>query len=296
MDTTDPQLGFIGLGAMGEPMAHNLLKAGTRLVVWNRNLARAATLCEAGARLAASAAEVFACTQTIILMLADGDAIDAVLDRHGTDFKTRVAARTIIHMGTTAPDYSCALEAAIRDAGGEYVEAPVSGSRQPAEAAQLVAMLAGETATVARVRPWLAPMCRDTIVCGPVPNALLMKLSVNVFLISLVTGLAEAVHFASRNGLDLALLLAVLDAGPMASDVSRVKGPKLIGRDFAVQASIPIVLENNRLIAEVARRQGIASPLLDACHALYGETLALGHHEVDMVAVLAALEARSNLT
>jgi 3-hydroxyisobutyrate dehydrogenase len=90
--------------------------------------------------------------------------------------------------------------------------------------------------------------------------------------------------------------LAVLDAGPMASDVSRVKGPKLIGRDFAVQASIPIVLENNRLIAEVARRQGIASPLLDACHALYGETLALGHHEVDMVAVLAALEARSNLT
>jgi len=294
MDTTAPQLGFIGLGAMGEPMAHNLLKAGTRLVVWNRNPARAATLRAAGAHLAENAAEVFARTRTVILMLADGDAIDSVLDRHGTDFKTRVAQRTIIHMGTTAPDYSRALEAAIHDAGGEYVEAPVSGSRQPAEAGQLVAMLAGDTAAVSRVRPWLAPMCRDTVVCGPVPNALLMKLSVNVFLISLVTGLAEAVHFASRNGLDLALLLAVLDAGPMACDVSRIKGPKLIRRDFAVQASIPIVLENNRLIAQVARQQGIASPLLDACHALYGETLALGHDEVDMVAVLAALEARSD--
>ena len=107
-------------------------------------------------------------------------------------------------------------------------------------------------------------MCRETMVCGPVPNALLMKLSVNLFLISLVTGLAEAVHFADRNGLDLNQLLAVLNAGPMASDVSRVKAPKLVGRDFAVQAAISNVLENNRLIAEVAREAGIASPVLES--------------------------------
>jgi 3-hydroxyisobutyrate dehydrogenase and related beta-hydroxyacid dehydrogenases len=71
-------------------------------------------------------------------------------------------------------------------------------------------------------------MCRETMICGPVPNALLMKLSVNLFLISLVTGLAEAVHFADRHGLNLNQLVAVLNAGPMASDVSREKAPKLV--------------------------------------------------------------------
>jgi 3-hydroxyisobutyrate dehydrogenase len=130
--------------------------------------------------------------------------------------------------------------------------------------------------------------------CGPVPSALLMKLSVNVFLISLVTGLAEAVHFADRHGLNLNQLVAVLNAGPMASDVSRAKAPKLIGRDFAVEATISNVLENNRLTAAAAREAGVASPLLDVCHALYGETRALGYGNADMAAVLKAIEARSN--
>jgi 3-hydroxyisobutyrate dehydrogenase len=95
------------------------------------------------------------------------------------------------------------LEADIRAVGGHYVEAPVSGSRKPAEAGQLVAMLAGDADAIADARPLLTPMCRETMICGPVPNALLMKLSVNLFLISLVTGLAEAVHFADRHGLNL---------------------------------------------------------------------------------------------
>jgi 3-hydroxyisobutyrate dehydrogenase len=120
-----------------------------------------------------------------------------------------------------------------------------------------------------------------------------MKLSVNLFLTTLVTGLAETVHLAERQGLDLDLLVADLNAGPLASDVSRVKAPKLVGRDFAVQASIANVLENNWQIADAAREAGIASPLLDVCHALYGETLELGLGEADMVAVLRAIEVRT---
>lgn len=293
MSKTAQQIGFIGLGAMGEPMALNLAKAGVPLLVWNRSPAKAAILAESGAEIAADAAQVLARAEIVILMLVDDRAIDAVLDRGGADFASRVCDRTIIHMGTTAPTYSRALEADIRSVGGRYVEAPVSGSRKPAEVGQLVAMLAGDADAISSVRPLLTPMCRQTIVCGAVPNALLMKLSVNLFLISMVTGLAEAVHFADRHGLDLNQLVAVLDAGPMASDVSRVKAPKLIGRDFAVHASISDVFKNNRLIAEAARTLGIASPLLDVCHALYGETLALGHGDADMVAVLKAIEARS---
>jgi len=282
-------VGFVGLGVMGQPMAVNLARAGVDLVVWNRTPARAEPVRAAGARVAASAAEVFARTEVVFVMLADGAAIDAVLDTVAHDLTGRI----IVHMGTTSPEYSQGLQDRVLAGGGSYVEAPVSGSRLPAEAGRLVAMLAGEPGAVETVRPLLAPMCVEAIACGPVPNALLMKLSVNLYLITMVTGLAEAVHFAERHGLDPHTFVSVLDAGPMASFVSRGKARKLVARDFDVQASLADVLNNNRLVAEAARRARLASPLLDACHTLYGEALALGHGDADMAAVLHAIEART---
>ncbi|PRY33156.1 NAD(P)-dependent oxidoreductase [Pseudosporangium ferrugineum] len=284
-------VGFLGLGVMGEPMALNLARAGTPLVVWSRRTQRCAGVAEHGAIVAGSPGEVLERAGIVLVMLAGGAAIDAVLGR-GTPAFEGVAGRLIVHMGTTSPEYSQGLGADVAAAGGRYVEAPMSGSRRPAEAGQLVAMLAGDPADVGAVRPVLAPMVRETVECGPVPQALLMKLAVNLYLISMVTGLAEAYHFAARQGLDLERLTAVLDAGPMASDVSRVKAAKLLGREFSVQASLRDVLMNNDLIAASARAAGIASPVLDACRALYAEAVALGHGDEDMAAVIRALEAR----
>ncbi|WP_420309557.1 NAD(P)-dependent oxidoreductase [Streptomyces sp. YS-B37] len=287
-------VGFVGLGVMGQPMALNLARAGTPLVVWNRTPSRCEPLSAAGAEVAADPAEVFDRADDIVfLMLADETAMDTVLGRGTADFAARVAGHTLVHMGTTSAEYSAGLQDDIRAAGGRYVEAPVSGSRVPAEQGELVGMLAGDADAVDTVRPLLAPVCQETFGCGAVPGALLMKFSVNLFLITLVTGLAEAFHFADRHGLDQRLLRDVLDAGPMASSVSRVKGPKLVTRDFTVQAAAADVLKNNRLIAEAAREAGLASPLLDICHALYGETVAQGYGGEDMVAVLHALEART---
>jgi len=285
-------VGFIGLGVMGQAMAGNLARAGTELVVWNRSPGRADPLRAAGARVAATPAEVFRLAPVVLLMLADGAAVDAVLGRGTPAFAANVAHHTIVHMGTTAPAWSRDLEADIRAAAGAYVEAPVSGSRQPAEAGQLVAMLAGEPAAVAQARPLLDPMCGQTFLCGPVPTALLMKLSVNLFLTTMVASLAETVQFAGGHGLDLAQLLAVLDASPIASPVSRAKSRKLVAEDFAVQASIAHVLENPRLITAEAQGAGLASPLLEACHTLYGETAALGYGGSDMTAIIKALESR----
>jgi 3-hydroxyisobutyrate dehydrogenase len=281
-------VGFLGLGIMGEPMARNLAAAGVPVVAWSRT-PREVT----GVWAAARPADVFAEARTVLVMLAGAEAIDEVLGRGTAGFAELAHGHTIVHMGTTSPEYSAGLQADVVAAGGEYVEAPVSGSRIPAQHGELVAMLAGDPAAVARVRPLLAPMCRDAVECGPVPQALLMKLAVNLFLISMVTGLAEATHFAQRHGLDLDRLRGVLDAGPMASAVSRGKADKLVRRDFTAQASLRDVLMNNQLIADAARAAGIASPLLDVCHQLYGEALALGHGADDMAAVVRAHEART---
>ena len=266
-------IGFIGLGSMGSAMAARLRPD----FAWNRTPKPLVN--------AASAADVFARCETIILMLSDEAAIDAVLAT------VAVTGRTIVNMATVAPAYSLALEARLIAAGACYVEAPVSGSRRPAEAGQLVAMLAGEDAE--RIVPLLAPMCRSTVMCGAVPSALHMKLAVNLFLITMVTGLVEATHFAAHHHLDLAQLAQILDAGPMASDVSRGKLGKLLASDFTPHAGITDVLKNNRLIAEAARSAKLASPLLDACHALFRETEVLGHGGLDMVAVLRAIEQRT---
>jgi 3-hydroxyisobutyrate dehydrogenase len=286
-------VGFLGLGLMGAPMAGRLRQAGTPLVVWNRTAARTAPLAAAGAAVAADPAAVFARAPVVLAMLATAEALDATIGRGTPRFARDLAGRTLVHMGTTAPAYSRGLEADVRAAGGRYVEAPVSGSRGPAEAGELVAMLAGDPAAVAAVRPLLAPLCRTAVDCGPVPNALVTKLAVNLFLITLVTGLAEAVHFADRHGLDLERLRSVLDAGPMASSVSRAKLRMLLDGDLAPRAAAADVLMNTRLVAAAAREAGLASPLLDACHALYAETVAAGHGGQDMVAVVRALEART---
>ena len=286
-------VGFIGLGVMGQPMALNLACSGTDLVVWNRSADKCRPLREAGAQVAESPQDVFRQTRIVIFMMASDTALDAVLGRGSPDFSDNVAGHTLVHMGTTSAEYSRALEAEIRAAGGCYVEAPVSGSRKPTATGQLVAMMAGEPDAVDEVRALLKPMCHESVVCGPVPNGLLMKLSVNTFLITMVTGLAEATHLAGRYGLDMKQFQTVLDAGPMASNVSRMKVNKLVNQDFEVQASITDVLMNNRLAVEAARGASLATPLLDVCCRLYSETVGLGHGHADMAAVIHAIEART---
>lgn len=291
-DVTEP-IGFIGIGTMGEPMASNLARSGSRLVVWNRTSAKTANLAASGARVVATPADVFAACSTIFLMLADGAAIDAVLARGTAEMADRVAGRTIINTATVSPRYSKALEADIRAVDGQYVEAPVSGSRRPAEAGQLVAMLAGDTTAVGRVRPLFSPMCRAVLPCGVVPRALLMKFAVNIFLIASITGLAEAAHFAEAQGLEMSSWGSIVNASQMASDISRVKVEKRLAGDFGAQAASANVLETNRLVAEAAHESGIPSPLRDACLALYRRTNELGLGTLDMISVVRAFDGNA---
>ena len=284
-------IGFIGLGTMGGPMALNLQKAGVPLVVWNRNPVKAEALVQAGALLAAEPTEVFARCQVVLAMLVDGEALDQVLGRNSPAFHERVEDHLIVSLATHSAAYSKGLEAAIRAAGGRYAEAPVSGSRKPAEAAQLVAMMAGDAEDVDRLRPILAAMCRQLVPCGAVPGGTLMKTSTALFNIAMITALSEAMNFAAQQGLDLDRFNEVLLGSPMASDVARVKAPKIAHRDFAAQASVRNVLEVNRLLVEAAQASGIPTPLADACRRIHERALAMGFGDEDMIAVLKAYES-----
>ncbi|GAB3598062.1 NAD(P)-dependent oxidoreductase [Angustibacter peucedani] len=287
-------VGFVGLGVMGQPMALNLARAGVPLVVWNRTPARAEPLLAEGAAAAADLDDVYARTRTVLHMMANREALDAVLGRGTADFARRVAGHLVVHLGTTSAEYSRVLADDVRAAGGRYVEAPVSGSRGPAEQGQLVGMLAGAGPDVAEVRAIVAATCRETVVCGEVPQALLTKLSVNLFLMTMVAGLAEATHFAARHGVDLETFRGVLDAGPMASTVSRGKLAMLVSGDYPVAAGLSDVLMNARLVADAARTSRTAAPLMEATEALFAEADAMGLGGQDMAAVVQAIARRTD--
>lgn len=293
MQQATDEIGFIGLGVMGQPMALNLARAGTKLVVWNRSPGNTEALRAAGAAVAANVAEVFARARTVFVMLLNESVTDAVLSRGTVTFSELVVGHTLVSMGSVSPQYSRELGADVQAAGGHFIESPVSGSRKPAEAGQLVALLGGEPQVVAEIRPLLEPMCRATVICGALGQAMLMKLAVNLYLHTMTVGLTEAVHFADKQGLDLNRFREAVAAGPMASDVTHVKLPKLINRDFSVQAEITDAWQSCHNIASAARESGIASPLLDLSKRLYAASIGRGNVRCDMISVIHAIEART---
>lgn len=278
-------VGFIGTGNMGLPMAGRLLDAGFPLVVWNRTPARGDVLRERGAIVADSVDALFERCAVVLVMLLDEQAADAVLEPGTAAFARRVRGRTLVMLGTTAPAYSHALDARVRACGGQYVEAPVSGSRGPAAAGSLVGMTAGEPGAVRFVEPLLAVLCGQVFSCGAVPAALQMKLAVNHYLVVLVAALAEAMHSAQACGVDAATFRDVLDAGPMASPVSRAKLDKLLKGDFSPQAAIRDVATIAALVRDQARSTGVEAPLAETTARLFAEARERGLADLDMAAI-----------
>ena len=291
--TPGGELGFIGTGTMGLPMALNLLRAGHPLVVWNRSAFKCEALVEAGARPAPNAAEVFEAAPIVLMSLANEGAIDEVLERGRLAFTMQLRGRTLVNLGTTSAQYSARLEADVVEAGGHYVEAPVSGSRMPAERGALVGMVAGHAPAVACIRPLLAPLCARVLACGAVPGAMRTKLAVNHYLIAMVAALGESVQAARAAQVDLELLREALDAGPMASEVSRLKLDKMLRGDYSAQASVQDAGTIAQLSLSQALSNGGEAPLLQACVGLYQAAERAGWRGLDMIAATRTLAPRA---
>lgn len=286
-------IGFVGVGTMGLPMASNLLRAKASLQVWNRTAARCAPLVRLGAQVADSMDALCRGSHVILLMLLDERAIDAVLGRSTPAFQERVRGRLLVHLGTTSPQFSQALEQDLRANGARYVEAPVSGSRVQAERGELIGMVSGDDDAVSEALHLLDPLCRQVFRCGAVPGALRMKLAVNHYLITMVTALAETVQAARATGIDTMLLRDILDAGPMASTVSRIKLDKLVRGDFSPQAAVRDVATIADLVAAQAEAAGADAPLIRACATLYRRARDEAYAGLDMTGVIHAFRSRT---
>ncbi|CAN1316043.1 Glyoxylate/succinic semialdehyde reductase 1 [Linum perenne] len=176
------EIGFLGLGIMGKAMSMNLIKKGFKVTVWNRTLSRCDELVEMGASVGETPAAVInKCKITIAMVSDPAAALSVVFDKNGV-LEEICSGKGYVDMSTVDPETSSKISEAITSKGGSFVEAPVSGSKQPAEAAQLVILAAGDKALYEEVIPALNAMGKKSFFLGQVGNGARMKLVVNMIM------------------------------------------------------------------------------------------------------------------
>ncbi|KAL3451348.1 putative NAD binding NADP oxidoreductase coenzyme F420-dependent [Aspergillus insuetus] len=276
--------GFIGLGVMGVPMARNLGRHFP-LTVWNRSPSKYALLKETGVQIAIgeTPAKVVAQSDIIFVMLFNALAFDSILT---PEFYHALRGKTLVNTSSVGVEFNKSLSEKIQAAGGTFLEMPVSGSKVPAEQGQLVGLMAGDPHVADRIRPFVKPLTKSAVYCGPIGSGLKAKYAVNTLLITLTVGLSESVNLARAQGLDLEAFEQVLEACPMASAYSKLKVAKIRDNDWSAQASLKDCYNSTQLIQSAAAAAETRSPLMEACGKLYKEAMDAGLGEEDMISIL----------
>ncbi|MGH6672030.1 MAG: NAD(P)-dependent oxidoreductase [Xanthobacteraceae bacterium] len=194
------RIGVAGLGAMGSAIAARLMEAGHQVTVWNRTAVKTKPLSDAGAKAVDSPAAVAAASETIITILTDGAAVEAVYGGPSGLLSGDVKGKLFIEMSTVPPGVETTLAPKVRSKGGMFVECPVGGSTGPARQGKLLGLMGADPADAARARPILDQLCRKVEHCGPVGAGASMKLAINLPLMVAWQAYAEAFAIARDVG------------------------------------------------------------------------------------------------
>ncbi|CAH9117996.1 unnamed protein product [Cuscuta epithymum] len=263
------EIGFLGMGIMGKAMATNLLHHGFKVTVWNRTLSRCDELVKHGASLGESpAAVVKKCKYTIGIVSDPCAALSVVFDKNGV-LEQICDGKSYIHMSTVDVDTSSKINEAVISRGGTFLEAPVSGSKKPAEDGQLVILAAGEKVNIkhdlySQLLPAFDVLGKKSFFLGQVGNGAKMKLVVNMIMASMMTAFAEGLVLADKSGLDQQTLLDVLNVGPVANPLFKMKGPTMIKHNYSPRSPLKHSQKDMRLALALGDEVGVSMPLAAA--------------------------------
>jgi 3-hydroxyisobutyrate dehydrogenase-like beta-hydroxyacid dehydrogenase len=274
-------IGFIGLGNMGSGIARSLLRAGHRVAVWNRTVAKTAPFAAEGAIVASSPGEV-ARAGVVLSMLADDHAVEAaVLGESGLIAGAPGALH--VSMSTISVALAKRLAETHAKAGGALVSAPVFGRPAAAEQAKLFVVAAGGAGDLERVAPLFAAIGQKSFTVGETPfEANLVKLAGNFMIAGTIEMLAEAMALAERGGVDRATLLAVLTGTLFGSPIVQTYGGFIRDRAYRPAGfAAPLGLKDMRLVGEAAEELRVPLPLLGLVRDHLLETIALEGDDID---------------
>jgi 3-hydroxyisobutyrate dehydrogenase len=249
-------------GIMGFPIARNLALAGMGVRAWNRSGGKAEPLAADGVRIAGSPAEAAAGASVVVTMLADAGAVIAAMTGEHGALPAMGASGIWLQMSTIgeAGTQECARLAEKHGAG--FVDAPVLGSRQPAQERKLVILASGPDDARPLVQPVFDAIGQKTMWVGAAGAGTRLKLVMNSWVLTVVEGVAETIAFAEGLGLDPALFFEALDGGALDLPYLRLKGKAITERNFEPSFSLELAAKDASLMAESAARHGLDLPLV----------------------------------
>lgn len=277
------RIAVLGTGIMGSPMARNLARAGFPTAAWNRSPGSVAALGDAGVRPASSPADAVRGAAIVITMLPTADVVTAtMLEPEVLDAFERDAVWA--QMGTLgiAETERIAARVAERRPDVRFVDAPVSGSKGPAERGQLVILASGPSDAQPILERPFAAIGRKTVWLGEAGQGTRMKIVVNAYMAILVQGAAEALELASRFGIEPAQLTQTLAGGPLEAPIATAKMQKMVAEDFA--AEFPLVWALKDVDLALAAAGANPPPLLAALSPRWHATVDAGHGRDDVSA------------
>jgi 2-hydroxy-3-oxopropionate reductase len=287
------EVGFIGLGLMGRPMALNLLKAGHRVHVWSRRRESMQPLLDAGAGDCSSAADVAARAEVVISMVADAPDVEQVaLGPDGVAEGARPGL-IFVDMSTIAPAAAQAIAAKLKARGVEMLDAPVSGGEVGAINANLTIMVGGDAAAFERVKPAFDAMGKTVSLIGASGAGQVAKACNQILTGVGVAAVAEALNFAKKSGVDAAKVREALLGGFAYSRVLENHGQRMLERNFKPGFKAWMHQKDLRIVMEEAHRLGLALPSSAATAQMFNAMVGSGLGEDDSIAMLKLLERMS---
>ena len=282
------QIGFIGIGLMGFPMAKNLLKSGYNLKAFNRSQDKAERLKEFGAVISTSIKEVVINSDVIITMLTDDTAVDKVMasEEFVENIKTNA---TVIDMSSVNPVLTIKYSKILKDKNINYLDAPVSGGTIGAEDATLAIMVGGDEETFKNCYELLKKMGNPTLV-GPVSSGQISKLANQIIVGVTIGAVAEAVTLCEKSGTNPSKMIEALSGGWADSKILQTHGKRMINKDFSPKGKTTTLLKDMTNIINAGKAVQTHLPISSLIKEMYKDLVADGHGNTDHSSLYNAIE------
>lgn len=254
------KVGFVGLGIMGQGMAHNLLKAGFPLTVWNRTAAKMELLLAAGATAGRSPADVAGQSDIVLVCVSDTSDVEAVILGQEGILQGVKAGSLVIDCSTISPLATRQMAAALAEKGAAMLDAPVSGGSEGAAKGTLSIMVGGEASAFERAQPVFQAIGKKITHVGPIGAGQTVKLVNQILVVGNCLAMCEALLFAQAGGVDLAKTLEAVSAGAAGSWMLSNRGPQILQRDWRPGFTIDLQQKDIRLVLDAADELGVPLP------------------------------------
>lgn len=254
-------IAFLGLGGMGAPMATNVARRGFTLNVWNRTRERANVVVTLGAKLKVTPRECVEGARVIFTMLAEERAVNDVLRGPNGILAGIERDAVLVDMSPVGRSGALRIAQMVKDAGGRFVDAPVSGLPGSNETAELVAFCGGKLNDITRAQPALLAMCKRILHAGDIGQGQALKILLGGVALQQLVALSSMIALGEKVGLPRRLILETLTGGAVATPAYAAKKEKLLAKDFTPEVSIEAVLREAKLNAELQQDAGLPLPV-----------------------------------